>query len=127
MHAYVVGEHGDSEVLPWSRVTIGGTPLEEVCTLRNIVLDSTLRHEIDDKVRFAGRDIIAGKGATYYGIGSALARIVSNIANDRRAIMTVCTPMAEVAGVADSRTPPRTSYPLPPNSCNPQGRSEKGI
>lgn len=45
--------------------------------------------------------IIDGKGATYYGIGSALARIVDSVINDERAILTVCTPTAEVAGVND--------------------------
>jgi len=57
--------------------------------------------DIDQRVRFAGRSIIAGKGATYYGIGSALASIVDVILRDERAIMTVCTPLPEVAGVRD--------------------------
>lgn len=101
VHGYVVGEHGDSEVLTWSRTTIGGTPLEEFCRLRGVRLDDVVRGEIDDQVRYAGRDIIAGKGATFYGIGSALTAIVNTIVNDRRTIMTVCMPVAEVAGVPD--------------------------
>lgn len=99
VHGYVVGEHGDSEVLAWSRTTIGAIPLEEFCQMRHITLDEATREQIDHRVRFAGRDIIAGKGATFYGIGSALTNIINSIVNDRRTILTVCTPMDEVAGV----------------------------
>jgi L-lactate dehydrogenase len=53
------------------------------------------------RVRFAGRSIIAGKGATYYGIGSALARIVDVVLSNQRSIMTVCSPQDNVAGVRD--------------------------
>jgi L-lactate dehydrogenase len=101
VHGYVVGEHGDSQVLTWSQVTVGGVHLDDFCRMRGIPFSAAIQAEIDQGVRFAGRSIIAGKGATYYGIGSALARIVKVIVNDQRAIMTVCTPQAEVAGVAD--------------------------
>jgi L-lactate dehydrogenase len=60
-----------------------------------------VREEIDRGVRGAAYTIINGKGATYYGIGAALARIVNVILHDQRAILTVCLPAAEVAGVAD--------------------------
>ena len=56
---------------------------------------------MDEDVRRAAYRIIDGKGATYYGIGSALARIVKVILGDRRAVMSVCTPKDEVAGVRD--------------------------
>jgi len=101
VHGYVVGEHGDSQVLTWSQVTIGGVHLSEYHQVRGIPLSEELRADIDQRVRFAGRSIIAGKGATYYGIGSALARIVDVILHDQRAILTVCTPQADVAGVRD--------------------------
>jgi L-lactate dehydrogenase len=101
VHGYVVGEHGDSEVLAWSRTTIGSIPLEEFCALRHVTLTEESRAEIDQQVRFAGREIIAGKGATFYGIGSALAQIVSTVVNDRQSLLTVCSPVAEVAGVTD--------------------------
>jgi len=99
VHGYVVGEHGDSEVLPWSLVTIGGMPLKEFARLRGITDPETVRGAIDEKVRRAAYTIIAGKGATYYGIGSALARIVDVILHDQRAILTVCAPTADVAGI----------------------------
>jgi L-lactate dehydrogenase len=101
VHGYVIGEHGDSEVLAWSRVSVGGIPLDEFCQEQDIVLDDAVRAQIDERVRRAAYHIIEGKGATYYGIGSALARIVDVMLHDQRSIMTVCTPEREIAGVKD--------------------------
>lgn len=101
VHAYVVGEHGDSEVLVWSLTNIGNMPLRDFVTLSGHELNDKERSAIDEGVRRAAYQIIEGKGATYYGVGSALARITRNILGDRRAIMTVCTPTAEIAGVKD--------------------------
>jgi L-lactate dehydrogenase len=97
----VVGEHGDSEVLTWSLATVGGMPLEAFARLRRVDLSEEVRRDIDGKVRRAAYTIIDGKGATYYGIGSALARIVDAVLHDQRAILTVCAPAPEVAGVRD--------------------------
>lgn len=101
VHAYVVGEHGDSEVLTWSLATVGGIPVEEFSRQRNLPFDGSFRNDIDEQVRRAAYHIISGKKATYYGIGSALARIVSVILGDQRSVLTVCTPADEVAGVRD--------------------------
>jgi len=101
IHAYVVGEHGDSEVLVWSSVSVGGIPLEDFCRHHPTGICSDDRDDIDSQVRNAAYHIIQGKGATYYGIGSALARIVDVILHDQRAILTVCAPTGEVAGVRD--------------------------
>jgi L-lactate dehydrogenase len=101
IHAYVVGEHGDSEVLTWSLATVGGMPLEAFCRQHGIELDEPVRQEIDDRVRRAAYRIIEGKGATYYGIGSALARIVDSILRDQRSILTVCTPVGQVMDICD--------------------------
>jgi L-lactate dehydrogenase len=101
VHAYVVGEHGDSEVLTWSLAAVGAMPLQEFARLRGIDVGEAVRKDIDGKVRGAAYTIINGKGATYYGIGSALARIIDVILHDQRAILTVCTPAEEVAGVRD--------------------------
>jgi L-lactate dehydrogenase len=101
IHAYVLGEHGDSEVLAWSQVTVGGIPLDEFCTGREVSICEDDYAEIDEKVRRAAYHIIEGKGATYYGIGSAIARIVEVILQDERSILTVCTPTEDVAGVKD--------------------------
>jgi L-lactate dehydrogenase len=101
IHAYVLGEHGDSEVLAWSQVSVGGIPLEEFCTGREMSICEDDYAAIDEQVRRAAYRIIEGKGATYYGIGSAIARIVEVILQDERSLLTVCTPMNDVAGVKD--------------------------
>lgn len=101
VHAYVLGEHGDSEVLTWSLVSVGGMPLREFSQLRGCQLDEDMRREIDQNVRKAAYRIIAGKGATYYGIGSAVAHIVDVILDDHRAILTVSARTSEVEGVPD--------------------------
>ncbi len=101
IHAYVLGEHGDSEVIPWSLVTVGGIPLSEFCHAGKISICPEDYDVIDQRVRRAAYHIIEGKGATYYGIGSAIARIVEVILQDERSILTVSTPMEDVAGVKD--------------------------
>lgn len=101
VHAYVVGEHGDSEVLIWSLISVAGFPLEDFCRLLGIRLDDETKAQIDYQVRRAAYEIIEGKGSTYYGIASALARIVDAILSDQRAILTVCTPVAEICGACD--------------------------
>src|SRR5512133_3522905 len=101
IHAYVLGEHGDSEVLTWSQVTVGGIPLTEFCTGREISICEDDYAAIDENVRRAAYHIIEGKGATYYGIGSAIARIVEVILQDERSILTVCIPTEDVAGVKE--------------------------
>jgi L-lactate dehydrogenase len=101
IHGYVIGEHGDSEVLAWSLTTIGVIPLDDFCNTQNIELDAATRQDIDRKVRRAAYSIIEGKGATYYGIGSALARIAEAILDDQRAVLTVCSPMRQIVDVSD--------------------------
>jgi L-lactate dehydrogenase len=98
VHAYVLGEHGDSEVLAWSQATIAGLGLDEFANVHGKPLTAANRQQIDENVRRAAYQIIAGKGATYYGIGSAVARIVDVLLHDQRAILTIC---ARIAGVAD--------------------------
>ena len=99
VHAYVIGEHGDSEVLTWSLATIAGTPLEEFARMRGTaVITDAEKRQIDEQVRRAGHLILAGKGATYYGIGSAVARIVDVLLNDQRAVLTICSRIQGVAG-----------------------------
>lgn len=101
VHAYVVGEHGDSEVLTWSLASVGGMSLEAFARMRGVDLSDAVRRDVEEKVRRAAYTIIGGKGATYYGIGSALARIVDAVLHDQRSILTVCAPTADVIGVKD--------------------------
>lgn len=101
VHAYVLGEHGDSEMIPWSEITVGVIPLEEFCDQWDLCLEAEDRMEIEEQVRNAAYQIIAGKGATYYGVGSAIARIVEVLLNDQRSLLTVCTPLEELSGIQD--------------------------
>ncbi len=101
VHAYVVGEHGDTEVLTWSTATIAGMRLDQLAAYRDVPFDEQVRQRIDHRVRHAAYEIIEGKGATYYGVGSALARITGAILYDQRAILTVSSRLENVAGVAD--------------------------
>jgi len=102
IHAYVLGEHGDSEVFNWSQVSVSGIPLAsfscEACPGRAGVED---RAEIELAVRGAAGQIIEGKRATYYGIGSALAHIVEVILRDQRGILTVCAPLPRLVGLEE--------------------------
>ena len=99
VHGYVLGEHGDSEVFPWSLVTVGGVPLEEFCRQWDICTDDAVKGDIEARVRGAAYSIIEGKGSTSFGIGSAMTRIVEVILRDQRALLTVCTPVPDVAGI----------------------------
>lgn len=101
IHGYVVGEHGDSEVLTWSLAAVGGIPLDDFCESQQLKLCSEEREEIENKVRNAAYAIIGAKGSTYYGIGGALARIVEAILKDQRAVLTVCARREAVEGVKD--------------------------
>jgi L-lactate dehydrogenase len=101
VHGYVIGEHGDSEVLTWSSATIGGMALADFVRWRGLEFSDAVRQSIDEKVRRAAYTIIGAKGATYYGIGSALARLCDAILHDQRALLTVCCPASEIEGVTD--------------------------
>ena len=99
IHAYVLGEHGDSEVLTWSLVTVGGIPLEEYCRKHNISICPDDHVEIDNQVRNAAYQIIDGKGSTYYGVAGALSRITEVILKGQRSILTVCTSLDNVYNI----------------------------
>ena len=99
VHAYVVGEHGDSEVLAWSNIDISGVLLQDFVSHRNIEFNEEIKSEIDDGVRNAAYKIINGKGSTYYGIGSAIARLVDVINRDNRAVLTVSSFNENVEGI----------------------------
>ncbi len=101
VHAYVIGEHGDSEVLTWSMVTIGGLRLADFESFRDVTFGDDVRREIDQRVRGAAYTIIEGKGATYYGIGAALSHMVDAVIHDQRAIMTVSTQIRNFCGVSE--------------------------
>ena len=101
IHGYVLGEHGDSEVLAWSCATAGAVPIRQAAANLERPLTETAMASIDEGVRRAAYRIIDGKGATWFGIGAGLARIVRSIAGDQRDILSVSILTESVAGVTD--------------------------
>ncbi|WP_349364447.1 MAG: L-lactate dehydrogenase [Roseitalea porphyridii] len=101
VHAYVLGEHGDSEVAVWSSAMAGNVPLEAFAAQTGRTLTADKRAEISDAVRNAAYTIISGKGSTYYGIGAGLARIAEAIGGDERAVLSVSTVTGDVEGIED--------------------------
>jgi L-lactate dehydrogenase len=89
VHGYVVGEHGDSEVLIWSSLDIAGRPLAEFVDVMGGSWEDEDRRRVEDEVVNAAYRIIQGKGATYYGVAAAIARAVDVVVRDRRSILTV--------------------------------------
>lgn len=84
IHAYVMGEHGDSEFVPWTNATVG---LQNI----NKFLSDDEMMQISEEVKNAGYEIIERKGATYYGIGMCLVSITNAILGDLNSIITVST------------------------------------
>ena len=82
VHAYVVGEHGDSEFIPWDNAVIGLQKVSDFLTVDEM-------NEISENVKNAAYEIINKKGATYYGIGSTLVRITNAILGDENLIFSV--------------------------------------
>ena len=99
VHGYVLGEHGDSEVLSWSTARAGSVPLAAFAAQIGAPLTADRRKRIDNGVRRAAYTIIEGKGATWFGIGAGLARIVRAILHDEQAVLSVSTVEADVLGV----------------------------
>ena len=101
IHAVVLGEHGDSEVLAWSVATAANQSIEQCAIQLGVPFTDQARAAIDAGVRQAAYRIINGKGATWYGIGAGLARIVQAIRDDQHAVLTVSIRNPSVAGIED--------------------------
>jgi len=95
VHGYVFGEHGDSEVLGWSSLDIAGLPVDEYARTVGVGWTQEDKADITEKTVRAAYAIIEGKGATYYGIGAATARLVESLVRDERAIWTVTASVPE--------------------------------
>ncbi|KAI1814520.1 l-lactate dehydrogenase [Poronia punctata] len=82
VHGYVIGEHGDSQVIAWSNITIGGIPLDNV-----LPLEDEEKHELAEFIRFKADRLNRVKGETSFGIGAVLANICSSILLDERNVV----------------------------------------
>lgn len=89
VHAYVIGEHGDSEMTPWSQALVGTKPIREILAGQPEKYTAAALDEIAENVTKAAYKIIQAKSATYYGIGLALVRIVKSIFGGENSILTV--------------------------------------
>lgn len=101
VHAYIVGEHGDSEIPLWSLANIGGVRLQEFAPLQNKKYNQDDMNEIFVSVRDAAYEIIKRKGATYYAIGLGLLSIVEAILGNYRSVLSVSSLMTGQYGVTD--------------------------
>jgi L-lactate dehydrogenase len=101
VHAYIIGEHGDSEIPVWSLASIGGVRLQEFAPLKNKEYVQADMDALFAQVRDAAYEIIRRKGATYYAIGLGLVSIVAAILGDYRRVVSVSTLMTGQHGVHD--------------------------
>lgn len=101
VHAYIIGEHGDSEVPVWSLANVAGTSLREFCLERGEKWDAEHLNSLFERVKNAAYEIIERKGRTYYAIGLGLTRIVESILRNENAILTVSSLLQNYYGVSD--------------------------
>lgn len=99
VHAFIIGEHGDSELAVWSSANISGVDLDDYCRITGITEPSTVLRQIYENVRDAAYSIIEGKGATYYGIGMAVRRIAEAIVRDEHSVLPVSSMISGHYGV----------------------------
>ena len=100
VHAYICGEHGDTEIPIWSSATISGVPLMK-WELQTGRLGESVRDDIADRVLNAAYEVIAGKGATNYAIGVSGARIIEAMFNDEHRVLPVSSYLTGWHGISD--------------------------
>ena len=101
VHAYVVGEHGDSELALWSLANIAGVRLADFVGANGQGYDQAALDRIFHQTRNAAYEIIQRKKATYYAIGLGLLSIVEAVLRDQHTVMTVSSPLSGQYGVGD--------------------------
>ena len=89
VHAYIIGEHGDSEMAAWSCANVSGLPLDSFCEMRGHHNHDEAMHQIADQVKNSAYEIIEKKHATYYGIAMSVKRICEAIIRDEKSILPV--------------------------------------
>jgi L-lactate dehydrogenase len=101
VHAYIVGEHGDSELALWSLANIAGVRLADFVGANGQGYDQAVLDRIFSQTRNAAYEIIQRKKATYYAIGLGLLSIVESVLRDQHTVMTVSSPLSGQYGVSD--------------------------
>ena len=101
VHAYVIGEHGDTQVIPWSLANIAWTRLDAYGRLNGGGLDEPGRAAIANQTRTAAYEVIRRKGATYYAIAAGVSRIVEAITHDENRVLTVSSLVLGMYGLSN--------------------------
>lgn len=101
IHAFIIGEHGDSELALWSSANVSGIPLNHFCELRGYYDHEAATDRIYKDVRDSAYEIIGKKGATYYGVAMAVARIVECIIRNEHSILPISVYMDGLYGLKD--------------------------
>ena len=101
VHAYIIGEHGDSEIAAWSSANVSGIPLDDFCEMRGHYAHGENTTKIADEVRNCAYDIIAKKGATYYGIAASVKRICEAVIRDEKSVLPITTLLHGEYGIED--------------------------
>jgi len=101
VHAYIIGEHGDSEVAVWSSANIAGIPLVDYCREVKGEVCKEDRVRISEQVRDAAYEIISRKGATFYAVAVGLLRIVESILRDQHSVLSVSNLVPGYYGIED--------------------------
>ncbi len=99
VHAFIIGEHGDSEIVAWSSTNVSGIPLSDFCDMRGHYNHHAAMREIAESVKNSAYDIIAKKQATYYGIAMSVKRICECIIRDEKSILPVSSMMHGKYGI----------------------------
>lgn len=99
VHAFIIGEHGDSEIAAWSSANISGIPMNRFCEMRGHFDHERAMGEIGERVRNSAYEIIERKHATYYGVAMAVKRICEVIMRDEKSILPVSSMMHGEHGV----------------------------
>ena len=101
IHAYIIGEHGDSEVPVWSLANIAGMRLPEFCQAQNLPYDPHAMDEIFVQTRDAAYRIIERKGATYYAVAAGLMRITQAILHNQSTVLSTSSLINDYYGIGD--------------------------
>jgi L-lactate dehydrogenase len=101
VHAYIIGEHGDSEVPVWSLANVAGIRLKDYCPICKVPYDTEAFNELFLNVKNAGYEIMKRKGRTNYAVALSLTKIVESIIRDENAIVTVSCLLKNYQGVSD--------------------------
>jgi len=101
VHAYILGEHGDTEVAVWSLANLAGVPLADCCATCDRSCPPGAHQELFERVRTAAYDIIRLKGATYYAIALGATRMVEAILRDQKSVVTASTLLNGQYGLRD--------------------------